>query len=236
MSEDRRVILITGASKGIGAYLARHYIARGWRVAGCSRGDATIEDDAYAHYSLDVGDERAVATMVRDCARRFGRLDALLNNAGIASMNAALLTPGRTLEQVFRTNCFGAFYFAREAAKLMLRRKSGRIVFFTTVARPLRLEGEAAYAASKAAVESLTQVMSRELAGGGVTVNAVGPTPVRTDLIRGVSDAAIERLLGRQAIRRLGEFADVANVVDFFLQPESGFVTGQVLYLGGVEG
>jgi 3-oxoacyl-[acyl-carrier protein] reductase len=236
MSSESPVILITGTSKGIGAHLTRHYLEKGWRVAGCSRGDATIEHEAYTHTSLDVGDEKAVTAMVRECGRRYGRLDALLNNAGIASMNAALLTPGSTLENVFRTNCFGAFTFAREAAKLMLRRKTGRIVFFTTVARPLRLEGEIAYAASKAAVESIAQILSRELAPNGITVNAVGPTPVKTDLLRGVSDAAIERLLNRQAIRRLGEFADVANVVDFFLRPESDFVTGQIIYLGGVEG
>lgn len=232
----RRVIVITGTSKGIGAALARHYVEAGWQVEGCSRGDATIEHAHYTHTSLDVGDERAVTAMVRACARRHGRIDALLNNAGIASMNAALLTPGSTLEKVFRTNCFGAFYFAREVAKVMLRRKQGRIVFFTTVARPLRLEGELAYAASKAAVESVTQVLSRELAPSGITVNAVGPTPVQTDLIRGVSDAAIARLIARQAIPRLGEYADVLNVVEFFIRPESEFITGQVLYLGGVEG
>jgi 3-oxoacyl-[acyl-carrier protein] reductase len=236
VSDQAPVILITGASKGIGAYLARHYLGLGWRVAGCSRGEASIDEENYFHTRLDVGDEKAVTAMVRECRLRFGRIDALLNNAGIASMNAALLTPGRTMESVFRTNCFGAFYFAREAAKLMLKQKQGRIVFFTTVARPLRLEGELAYAASKAAVESITQVLSRELAGGGITVNAVGPTPVKTDLIRGVTDAAIDRLIQRQAIHRLGEFSDVANVVDFFLRPESDFVTGQIIYLGGVEG
>jgi len=236
MSPDRPVVLVTGTSKGIGQHLAHHYLERGWAVTGCSRGPGSIDSDHYQHYQLDVGDEAAVSRMVRSVAREFGRLDALINNAGIASMNAALLTPGKTIEAVFRTNTFGAFYFAREAAKQMLRRKSGRIVFFTTVARPLRLEGEIAYAASKAAVESLTQVLSRELAPDGITVNAVGPTPVQTDLIRGVPESAMERLLERQAIRRFGELRDVANVVDFFLQPESDFVTGQILYLGGIEG
>ncbi len=236
MNPPAPVMIVTGASRGIGAHLARHYLERGWTVAGCSRGEAAIEHERYSHTRLDVGDERAVAAMVRACAARHGRIDALLNNAGIAAMNAALLTPGRTLEAVFRTNCFGAFFFAREAAKVMLRQRHGRIVFFTTVARPLRLEGEMAYAASKAAVESLTQVLSRELAPRGVTVNAVGPTPVRTDLLRGVPEAAVARLLARQAIHRLGEFRDIANVTDFFLRPESDFVTGQILYLGGVEG
>jgi 3-oxoacyl-[acyl-carrier protein] reductase len=236
MSDQLPVIIVTGTSKGIGAYLARHYLQKGWQVAGCSRGESAITDDNYHHFSLDVGDERAAASMVREVGKRFGRIDALLNNAGIASMNAALLTPGNTMESVFRTNCFGAFYFARECAKLMLKQERGRIVFFTTVARPLRLEGEIAYAASKAAVESVTQILARELAQDGITVNAVGPTPVETDLIRGVSDEAIQRLLDRQAIHRLGDMADVANVVDFFLREESDFVTGQILYLGGVEG
>lgn len=229
------IIIITGTSKGIGRHLAEHYLENGWIVAGCSRGESTIVHDNYSHTSLDIGDETDVTRMVRSVHSKHGKIDALLNNAGIASMNAALLTPGSTLEKVFRTNTFGAFYFARETAKLMIRKKQGRIVFFTTVARPLRLEGEIAYAASKAAVESITQILARELGSNGVTVNAIGPTPVKTDLIRGVSDNSIQNLLDRQAIKRIGEFEDVTNVVDFFLKPESSFVTGQIIYLGGVE-
>jgi 3-oxoacyl-[acyl-carrier protein] reductase len=107
-------------------------------------------------------------------------------------------------------------------------------VNFTTVAHPLNLEGEAVYAASKSAVESLTRIMARELAELRITVNAVGPTPVLTDLIKGVSSKKMDALLARQAIPRYGKAADVINAVDFFLRPESDFITGQVLYLGGV--
>jgi 3-oxoacyl-[acyl-carrier protein] reductase len=231
---DAPVMVITGTRKGIGAALALHYIEAGWQVIGCSRGKASLENDRYAHFSLDIADEKAVVDMVREVGRQWGAPRALLNNAGIASMNAALLTPGKTLQRLFQTNCFGAFYFAREVGKLMLKAGNGRIVFFTTVARPLRLEGELAYASSKAAVESMTQVLARELGTSGITVNAVGPTPVRTDLVAGVAEESMQSLIARQAIPRYGEMADVANVVDFFLRPESAFVTGQVIYLGGV--
>lgn len=232
-AEDR-VIAITGTRKGIGRYLAEVFLDRGWTVVGCSRGASDLDHPRYAHFELDVSDEGAVTRMIRQVARDHGRLDALLNNAGIASMNHAMLTPGATLERIFQTNVFGTFLFCREAAKLMARRKFGRIVNFATVATPLKLEGEAAYAASKAAVVSLTEVLAREIAAFGITVNAVGPTPVPTDLVGSVSEEKMTALIARQAIPRYGTMEDVLNVCDFFLRPESEFVTGQTLYLGGV--
>ena len=228
------VIIISGTSRGIGDYLATCYLQQGYLVVGCSRTPVQREHESYRHYVLDVSDETAVKRMFSDVSKTFGRLDALVNNAGIAAMNHALLTPISTARGILDTNVVGTFLFCREAAKLMQRRKYGRIVNFATVATPLKLEGEAMYAASKAAVISLTQVLARELADMGITVNAVGPTPIATDLIRSVPKSKIDAVVARQAIRRLGEYRDVENVIEFFLKPESDYITGQVIFLGGV--
>ena len=229
-----KVFIITGTRKGLGKELSEHYLANGNKVVGCSRGESSIEDKNYTHHSLDVSDEKAVMQLVRDTKKQHGRIDILINNAGIASMNHFTLTPVKTLKRVFDTNVVGTFLFAREVAKVMMRQKSGRIVNYSTVATPLRLEGEAVYAASKAAIESFTEIMARELGDYGITVNAVGPTPVPTDLIKNVPKEKMQALLNRQAIRRFGKFEDVLNVINFFIDDTSGFVTAQTIYLGGV--
>ncbi|MDT5060714.1 MAG: 3-oxoacyl-[acyl-carrier protein] reductase [Acidobacteriota bacterium] len=229
-----RVLLITGASRGIGKHLVEHYLVKGYRVVGCSRGASRLEHENYQHFQSDVSDEAGVKKMFAEITRTYGRLDVLINNAGVASMNHILLTPLKVARNIMETNFIGTFLLCREAARLMKRHGFGRIVNLASVAVPLKLEGEAVYAASKAAVISFTQIIAKELATFGITVNAVGPTPIQTDLIKGVPQEKIEMLVRSQAIQRPGELRDVANVIDFFIQPESDFITGQVVFLGGV--
>jgi 3-oxoacyl-[acyl-carrier protein] reductase len=229
------VMLITGTRKGIGRYLVEYYCNKGYQVVGCSRAEVDYQLNGYQHYCLDVADEPAVVAMVADVAKRFGRIDVLINNAGIAAMNHCLLTPLSTVSNIFSTNVYGSFIFAREVAKVMSKRKAGRIVNFATVATPLKLEGESAYAASKAAVKSFTEVFAKELAPFNITVNAVGPTPVQTDLIKNVPEAKMKALIDTQAIKRLGEFRDISNVTDFLISQDSDFITGQTIYLGGIS-
>jgi len=230
-----RVVLITGARKGIGRFLVDHYLSQDCEVIGCSRGESAVAHARYSHYSFDVSDDHQAVAAVRKIVAEKGRIDVLINNAGIASMNHSIMTPTSTIERVFRTNAFGTFVLSREAAKAMVRQKYGRIVNFSTVGVPFRLEGECAYNASKAAVEMMTRIMARELGAFNITVNAVGPTPMSTDLIKGVPEEKIAALLARQGITRFASLEDVANVIDFFLSDQSSMITGQVIYLGGVS-
>src|SRR4030095_6909068 len=231
---ENNVLLIAGASKGIGRALVEHYASKHCQVIGCSRSPFEGEFANYRHYRLDVADESAVKKMFAEVRQTEKRLDVLINNAGVASMNHSLLTPMTTVNKIMQTNFIGTFLLCREAARLMQPNHYGRIVNFATVAVPLKLEGEAVYAASKAAVISLTQILAREFADFGVTVNAIGPTPIKTDLIGGVSSEKLDALIERQAIKRYGEPRDVIQVIDFFVQPASYCVTGQVIFLGGV--
>ena len=229
------ITLITGTRKGIGYALVRHYVKCGHVVVGCSRSPFTEQLDKYDHFELDVADEPAVKSLFRYVRKKYGRLDHLINNAGIAMMNHSLTTPVSAVEKMLRTNVLGSFLFCREAAKLMRKNRFGRIVNLTTVAIPLRLEGESVYAASKHAVLMLTEILAKEYANLGITINAVGPGPVQTDLIKNVGTQTLEKLLGRLSISEYTTAKDICNVIDFFLQPESRLITGQHIYIGGVQ-
>lgn len=228
-----QTMVVTGTSRGLGRSIVDYYLERGWTVFGCARGASDLEHERYTHTQLDVGDERAVAAMFGLVRRAEKPLYAVLNNAGMASMNHMLTTPGSTIEKLFRVNVLGTVLCSREAAKLMVPRKQGRIVNFGSVGVPYALEGEAAYVASKAAVQAYTKTIANELGDYGVTANNVSPNPIKTDLIAGVPEEKMQRLVNRQAIKRYGTVEDVLAAVDFLLAPESSFITGQTIYLGG---
>lgn len=227
-------MIITGSRKGIGRYLAEYYLEKGIIVVGCSRTESDLKHENYEHYQLDVYDENGVRDLVRNTVKKHQTVDYLINNAGIASMNHSFLTPLSIVEKMFRTNVFGTFLFTREVGKVMSKKKFGRIINMTTFAVPFKLEGEAVYAASKAAVTVMAEALAREYAEYGITLNTVAPPAVQTDLIKNVKKEKLDKLLMRQAIHRFGHAKDVANTIDFFLRDESDLVTGQTVYLGGV--
>ncbi|MBM3826097.1 MAG: SDR family oxidoreductase [Verrucomicrobia bacterium] len=223
------VAVVTGSSRGLGLAVVRRLLADGWTVHGLARGEQPAAPGFTPHV-VDVTDPAAVQAAA-SAITAAGRVDLLVNNAGAASMNALLLTPVAVAERLMRVNYLGSFHCLQAFGKAMVRQRAGRIVNVTTVAVPLSLEGEAAYVASKAAVDALTRVAARELASSGVIVSAVGFGPVDTALTRGVPRAQLDRINARIG---LSASPSPEAAADFLLAHARSAASGHVEYLGQV--
>jgi 3-oxoacyl-[acyl-carrier protein] reductase len=226
-------MVITGSSRGIGRGLAEQFLARGYRVAGCARGPSTLEDPAYHHTQVDVGDESAVRMWVRALRSKYGRIDVLVCNAGTAkAASLVTMTDGALLEEIVRSNVFGTFFVCREVARAMMVARAGRIVTVSSMAVGLHEEGTAAYAASKSAIVEMTKILAKELAPLGVTANVIAPSMYASDAFAALGEGVQKRARARLTIQRTLTIEEIANVVAFFTAPESRAVTGQVIYIG----
>ncbi|ARZ72390.1 short-chain dehydrogenase [Streptomyces albireticuli] len=231
------IALVTGTRTGIGKALAEHFLERGDTVIGCSRRPSSIHHPEYHHHEIDLTDAAQTRSMFRAARREFGHLDALVNNAGTSVMNHFMMTPEKTAREVFDLNFFALLNCCREAAKLLQKSPEGTatILNVSTVAVPWALDGQLVYSASKSAVEQLTRVMSKELAVFGIRVNGIGLPPVRTVLTRTLAPETLDAVIDRQTIGRMCEMEDIVGPVDFLTTGQSDFVTGETLYLGGVQ-
>jgi 3-oxoacyl-[acyl-carrier protein] reductase len=233
MSE--RNFLITGTSRGLGRAMVEHFLATGATVIGCARTEKAITHPLYQHHILDITSAEAVADFFFDLRKNLKHLDVLINNAGVARMNALAMTPVESVQNIFSVNVTGTILFCQKALGLLRKSKHPRIINMSSIAVPLRLEGEAVYAASKSAVETLTRIIAKEFGGFNITCNAIGPSPIATDLIKGVGPEKIDHLIQQQAIKKMATVDDVLHLADFLTQPASGMITGQVIYLGGIS-
>ena len=233
MSVKQPVMVITGTSKGIGYGMAKHFLAQGSSVAGCSRGVATIEHDNYSHSPVDIGNEDQVRGWIRAVKKQFGRIDILVCNAGVAPANLLMaMTSGAVLIDLLRVNIAGSYYVCREVSKIMLLQRAGRIITLSSMAVGLHEEGTSAYSASKSAVVEMTKIMAKELAPAGITCNVIAPSVLMTDSVEALGKDIVERALSRLTVKRAATIEEVCNIVGFFSSPESACVTGQVIHMG----
>ena len=241
-NETNRVAIVTGASRGIGAAVAERLAADGFTVVINYSGD-TKSAEALAKKieskggraltaKADVSDPGAVRGMFDAAEAAFGGVDVLVNNAGIMKLASIADSDDALFDQQIAINLKGSFNAMREAAKRL--RDGGRIINFSTSVVGIKLETYGVYAATKAAIETMTAILSKEMRGRNITVNAVAPGPVGTELfLNGKSQELIDRMVKMNPLQRLGTPQDIAATVSFLAGPDGGWINGQVLRANG---
>ena len=225
------MIVITGASRGLGKAIAERLIEGGEEVVSLARSVDGLNNEAI---ECDVSDYTSVNNASREIKKLKKPVKAFINAAGVASMNMAVTTDKDTVQKLIQTNLVGTIYCCQLFAPILLRQKYGSFINFSTVAVALALKGESVYAASKAGVESFSRTFAREMADFNVRVNCIAPGPIRTDLLKGITDIQIQKIISQQIIPKQFQKSDVCNLIELLIDERAGSLTGQVLNIGGV--
>ncbi len=239
---ENKIAIVTGASRGIGAAIAARLATEGFTVVVNYSGDAAPAEELARKIEAkggsaltaraDVSDAKAVSRMFDAAETAFGRVDVLVNNAGVLKTIPLAETSDEEFDRHFAINAKGTFNTLREAAKRL--KDGGRIVNFSSTTLALNMPGYAIYNGTKAAVEAFTHVFAKELRGRNITVNAVAPGPIATNLfLNGKSDELVAQFAKMPPLERLGQPNDIANVVAFLVGPDAGWVNGQILRANG---
>jgi len=239
---EKRVALVTGGSRGIGAAIVKRLAKDGLHVVALARsmdklvaivGEVEAAGGTAEAVTCDIGDGKALAAVVEAIAEKHGRLDVLVNNAGITKDGLILRMEDEDFDTVINTNLKSAFVAIRAGARTIMRSKSGRIINISSVAGVMGNAGQTNYAASKAGLIGLTKSVARELAGKGVTANAVAPGFITTDMTDVLHDKIKEGVKQLIPLKRFGEANEIAAAVAFLASEEAGYITGQVLLVDG---
>lgn len=230
-----RIAVVTGSRRGVGRIIAEHFLAHGALCFGFARGPATIDHPNYRHVQLDVSDSDAVVAAFDRVRASAQFVDILVNNAAVLTSQYAMIMPAGAAQAMVATNLFGTFLVSREAAKLMRKKKWGRIVNISSMAASLEPAGDSVYAATKAGVATLANVMAKEFAALNITCNTLAVSAFETEMLRQLPRDKVDKVVQSLPLARYAVADDILNVLDFFVSERSGYVTAQTLFLGGVH-
>ncbi len=232
MTETRRVVVVTGASRGIGAACAASFAAAGNTVIGLSRSTPS-DSDAIEHRSVDLTDSQAVDDAISSIEETHGRIDVLVANAGITKDQLSIRMSDDEFGDVIETNLTASFRIMRRVMRRMVRQRSGRIVVISSIGAFMGLPGQANYAAAKAGLVGMARAMAREVASRGITVNVVAPGLVDTDMTSVLGAENLKALEGQIPVGRMATPQEIASAVTFLASEDASYITGAILAVDG---
>jgi 3-oxoacyl-[acyl-carrier protein] reductase len=235
MLYEGKVVLVTGSRRGVGQLIAKHILHNGGRVIGFARGKSTIDHPEYHHFQVDLGDPKAVQLGFSALKRVTDVLHIVINNAAVLTSQYAMIMPPVQAQAMINTNLLGAFMVSREASKLMRKLKWGRIINIGSMAVSLEPIGDSLYAACKAGLITLANVMAKELSPLNITCNTLSITAIQTDMLSQLPIEKIDSVIATLPIPRYAEPDDIFNIIDFLASERSSYITAQNIYMGGVN-
>ena len=239
---SKKTALVTGASRGIGKACAQTLASAGFRVVLAARSLEKLEETAAAIQAaggepfvieIDLSNRDSIASAIAKAAKEFGRIDVLVNNAGITKDGLALRMKPADWDVVLQTNLTGAFYATQQVLSGMVRERWGRIVNISSIVGETGNPGQANYVASKAGLIGLTKSLAQELGSRNITVNAIAPGYIETDMTHGLSAELKQKMLDMTPLKRMGTPDDIAAAVKFLVSEDASFITGHVLDVNG---
>ena len=225
------LIIVTGSSQGLGKAISERLTDKGEKIIGLSR---SIKNSSIESIECDVRNYLSIKRAVQKIKGKKAYIKAFINAAGVASMNLAMTTDEATVQKLIQTNLIGTIHCCQLFAPIMIRQKYGSFINFSTIAVALALKGESIYAASKAGVEVYSRSFAREMSDFNVRVNCIAPGPIQTNLLKGITENQIEKIVSQQVIRKLFQKSDVCDLVELLLDDRARSISGQVLSVGGV--
>lgn len=234
-----KIVIITGSSRGVGLQITKHFIKNGATVIGLSTGDSTFKDEKYKHFSVNIGDAESITNCFKkEICKQFKRIDIVINNAAVMTSQYSMVMPIKNAIDMVNVNLLGVFFVSREASKLMRGKEEGRIINIGSMASSLEPIGDSIYAATKAGISSLANVMAKELSSMNITCNTLAITAIETDMLNSHSATAqvkIKEIINSLPMPRMASADDILNVIDFFASDRSSYITAQTIFLGGIN-
>ena len=235
MHYSAKTVLITGSSRGVGRQLTDYMLANGATVIGFARGESDLTHTSYHHIQVDLSDAAAITTAFMAVRKLTPQIDIVINNAAVLTSQYAMIMPPAAAQAMVNVNLLATFLVSREAAKLMRKSKWGRIINIGSMAASLEPMGDSVYAACKAGVATLANVMAKEFGSFGVTCNTLAISAIESDMLSQLPRDKIDAIIAGLPVPRFATIGDITNVIDFFAADNSSYITAQTLYLGGVN-